>query len=419
MGTSAEVPTRVGNKIFVFVWQYPAITETFVKAHCEGLARRGWQVCVLAHTAGDSMDAHASLPPGLSVDYWPVSTGKLDRLKQVGLCLFGQDKIKVSTLLLFIGKIVKSRSHRPLDLLLKALFLKQLNFSADLAHAHFGQQAELAARLFSLGNAPKRFVVTLHGFDVNRPAADGCQPYPMMSKAADRILVGTRFMQAQARSIGCPADKLQCLPVGVDVDKFSYVTREMLKPTRMNILSVCRLVPYKGLDVALRALALAKARGVLFCYRIIGDGPCKNAWMSLSSELGLAEQVSFLGPASHQMVAEQMSLATHFMHVPRSVAGDREGQGVAVQEAQATGLPIIATRHGGVPEGIIEGETGVLADEGSDESLADAIVDMWKSSSRWLDMGRRGHNFVLEEFSCERVEERLLGIYASLEMGQS
>ena len=88
-----------------------------------------------------------------------------------------------------------------------------------------------------------------------------------------------------------------------------------------------------------------------------------------------------------------------------------EGQGLVLQEAQAMGLPVIASRCCGIPEGVIEGETGLLCPEGNPEALADRIREMHQAHQRWPELGTRGRQLVERKFDIENLNDRLVEIY--------
>jgi colanic acid/amylovoran biosynthesis glycosyltransferase len=94
-----------------------------------------------------------------------------------------------------------------------------------------------------------------------------------------------------------------------------------------------------------------------------------------------------------------------------TVEGDREGQGLVLQEAQACGLPIIATRHGAFPEGVRDPESALLVPERDPGALADAIVQLLQKPERWPEMGRAGRRFVEERFDIRRLNRQLISLY--------
>jgi colanic acid/amylovoran biosynthesis glycosyltransferase len=181
----------------------------------------------------------------------------------------------------------------------------------------------------------------------------------------------------------------------------------------LRLLTVARLVPIKGHALALRALSLLPQTAGPFEYHIVGDGPERPALESLAAQLGLAGAVRFHGAADPSALLRHYASCHLFLLTSQSIEGDAEGQGLAVQEAQAAGLPVVVTRHGGLPEGMREGRSGLVVPENDPPALARALADLAAHPERWIEMGRAGRAFVESHFDSPRLLERLLDLYHS------
>ena len=178
--------------------------------------------------------------------------------------------------------------------------------------------------------------------------------------------------------------------------------REETSPVILTVASLRRL---KGHHVLLEAAARLAARGARFRLRFAGDGPERTALERQARALGLAGKVQFLG--ERHDVPALLSRANMFV-LPSS---GREGLGLAALEAMATGLAVVATRLGGVPEVVSHGRTGLLVPPGDPESLAAAIGELLAHPGQAEAMGRAGRERVMASFTAEGMARRVERIY--------
>jgi len=171
-------------------------------------------------------------------------------------------------------------------------------------------------------------------------------------------------------------------------------------------------VEVKGIEYALRALAIAKNQLQDFRYTIAGDGPLSSKLEALTTKLGLGQSVKFVGTVSQEEIPH-MYEASHVFVLPAVVSnsGEEEGQSVVLAEAQATGLPIVATTVGGIPESVRDGESGLLVPSRNPEALASAILWLFNHPETWARMGHAGRALVEERFNLETLNNQLVGIY--------
>ena len=192
-----------------------------------------------------------------------------------------------------------------------------------------------------------------------RPFADVLSPL----MAAARI---TAVSRAHAASIARWIDRpIDVLPNFIDETRFAPGARAAAEPFRL--LSVGHLVPQKGFDVLLRALAICHAGGQRFHLTVVGMGYEQDALRATARELGLEHSVTWLGAPERGAVPEIYRAADAFV-----LASRHESFGVVIIEALASGLPVVATRCGG-PEEIVTPEVGELAPVEDPAALADAI----------------------------------------------
>ncbi len=186
---------------------------------------------------------------------------------------------------------------------------------------------------------------------------------------------------------------------GLEIDKYHY------RPPRSEIkylLCVARLSPEKGLTFLVHALKLLRSKGYDLELRLAGDGPAKGYLTKLVDELGLSNQVNFLGYLTEDQVIQELQRCDLFV-LPSFV----EGLPVSAMEAMAVGLPVIATNIGGTSELIEDGKTGVLVRPSDPQILADAVIKMAQDYPFRLRAAELGRQKVLDEFDIRKETPKL------------
>ena len=177
-------------------------------------------------------------------------------------------------------------------------------------------------------------------------------------------------------------------------------------PGAPRLAVVGRLIPIKGHDVLLRALARVREQLPEVTLEIAGDGPLEPELRATVSRLGLGERVSFLGRvAPPGPVFERAEVVV--------VPSFGEGFGMVALEAMERGRPVVASDVGGLPEIVADGRTGLLVPPGDPEAFAAAIVELAGDPARAADMGAAGRTRALAEFSQERCTDRIEAIYGA------
>lgn len=291
-------------------------------------------------------------------------------------------------------------------------------FSPVLVHAHFGTDGVLALPLARRLGVP--LVTTLRGYDLNlsraRLLSSGKATWIRYALRRRKLMAeGELFlavsdsMRARAVARGYPEARTLTHYNGVDLGRFrpGEASRE-----EGLVLHVGNLVRKKGASLLLDAFAEAKTRLPGARLAIVGEGPLEAPLRRQVSELGLGRSVEFLGHRSADEVAEWMRRAS-VLAAPSLTgrSGDAEGLPNVVVEAAASALPVVATRHAGIPEAVLDGETGLLVPEYDVRALAGALVTLISEPERAQAMGLAARRLAELRFDAGRQMERLQDHY--------
>ncbi len=223
-------------------------------------------------------------------------------------------------------------------------------------------------------------------------------------RAPRMIAANSRSAIRNAIAMGIPTDRLHFLPNVVDTDRFHPSSRR--DSTTVRLITVGRLVRQKRLDRFLRLMAQLKRRAnVAFEGVIVGEGPERQSLKEQAAELGLLPQVIEFRDSTADMTTAYQE-ADIFV-----LTSDWEGTPNVVLEAMASGLPVVATRVGGVPEVIEHAVTGFIVDPTDEDSMVDSLLTLMRDSNLRLQVGRRAREYVVTNHSPRSLPTILAGIY--------
>jgi len=314
-----------------------------------------------------------------------------------------------------IGRQMISRNPGPYLTLLK-------DARPVLIHAHFGIDGVYALPLARRLGIP--LVTTFHGFDATlSTAALLCSPawanFPLfrhrLAKQGELFLCSSSFIRDRVLGMGFPAARTHVHYTGVDCAAIPL--RDPAEETPA-ILHVARLVEMKGTRYLIQAFAALQRHHPESRLVIIGDGTLRRSLVSLARKLGLADRVRFLGARPHaEIVAWMRKAAMLVLPSVLTSSGRVEGLGMVLLEAAATGIPVIGSRVGGIPEAVIDGETGYLVPPRDPEALCRRMRQLLDEPALRQQMGHRARAFVEQHFDVHRQNQKLEGFYDKLVTG--
>jgi glycosyltransferase involved in cell wall biosynthesis len=283
-------------------------------------------------------------------------------------------------------------------------------FHIDAVLAEYGDHAIQAVEACRRAGVP--LIAHFHGYDasVYSILEQNADAYRNLFARASAFIAVSRAMQRKLIEMGAPAERVHCNPYGVDCATFGGGDPAHAPPV---ILAVGRFVEKKAPHKTIAAFAMLKRSRPEAKLRMIGDGPLLDDCRRLARELQVESDIAFLGSQDSAVIRDEMRRARCFVqHSVVAASGDAEGTPVAVIEASATGIPIVATRHAGIPDVVIDGTTGLLVDEGDVAGMARHLTALIENPTLAGELGRAARLRAEEHFSLER---RLAALWRVIE----
>ena len=286
----------------------------------------------------------------------------------------------------------------------------------DLLHVYFGHTGVHLLPFLQETALPT--LVSFHGADV-MPRAD--QPgYPERLRAllqtVPLVLARSRSLRDRLLELGCPEGKIRLNRTGIPMEAFP-VAGERVFPEdgAWHLVQACRLIDKKGLELSLRAFAAFCRDYPASTFTIAGEGPLLAPLQQLAEELGVAARVRFAGFLDTAALCRLYHGAHAFLH-PSQTPPDQNQEGIpnSMLEAMATGLPVLATYHGGIPEAVVDNSSGLLVEERDGDRILDNLLRLAREPGLWETLSRHAAREVREHFEQRAQIRHLEGIYDEL-----
>jgi colanic acid/amylovoran biosynthesis glycosyltransferase len=288
--------------------------------------------------------------------------------------------------------------------------LVQRGPEVDHVHAHFVDRATTVAMVVSrLLGLP--YSATAHANDIYVDPV----LLPEKLRGASFVATCTGYNASHLASIAGAGAKVVCVHHGLDLDR--YEPARAVRAAVPTVLTVAQLKPKKGLADLIDACAELRRRGHDFRCLIVGEGPLRAELEGRIRRRGLGDVVRLLGALDHSAVVEHYRRAELFV-LPCVTApdGDRDGIPNVLLEAMAMELPVVSTRHSGIPEAVEDGRSGFLVEPHDPAGLADAIARLLHDPETGRHLGRRGRAIVLESFDLDANVRELLRCFTMVEV---
>lgn len=283
----------------------------------------------------------------------------------------------------------------------------------DFVHAHWilpqGLIAYFAKLIFGT-----QYMISVHGSDIF-----ALRKFSFLKKIAlDNAAIVTVNSQATYKAVQKISSSvpLVLIPMGIDLQLFHPHKTSNSKERKRNIVAVGRLIIWKGYDYLIRALPLIVTHKKNIHVFIVGSGPEKENLVRSAKKNHVLDCVTFLGNLPQMEVASLFSRSDLFVSpaITNTLTGEREGQGLAVLEAMASGLPVIASRSGGIQYLIDDGKNGLLVAEKDPEVLAKTIVELLDNEKRSELLKTNGLQYVKKHFSWDIIAEKFDKVFVTI-----
>jgi teichuronic acid biosynthesis glycosyltransferase TuaC len=285
------------------------------------------------------------------------------------------------------------------------------DFKFDIIHAHYALTDGFAAMLIgNKYNVP--LITTPRGtdIDVNLWKNRACfNTICTVLKNSSKVIAPSAQLKTKLlEKINIDAE---LIPNGIYSENVFTGKSQLSEKYRGRIilLSVGQLIPSKGIDLNLQALALLKNKYPLLHYLIIGEGDLKEKLIQMTSDLGIETSVEFLGRLPHEKVMEYMSICDIFC-----LPSWQETMGLVYLEAMAHGKPIIGCKQQGVDGLIVNEESGIMVNPQDMESLVQAIEFLINNPDKARTIGENARKLVLENYTWAKNAGKLLDIYRDI-----
>lgn len=361
-----------------------ARSETFIRRHLEDLL------------PGRTVAVAESLSDGGYGGHWSVACPVLD-LETLGRTFPARAR-----------SLVRRLGVRVVDLPTKAV---DRFFKAHGVEAVMGEYLDYSLPWLRLAQqAGIRFFGHAHGYDISRRLRDPrWQSEYLRYNESSGVIVVSEASRARLVSLGLSEGKVHVIPCGVDVPP-SPVKRPARK--RVSCLAVGRMVAKKGPVLTLDAFRRASEHCPGLHLDFVGEGDLLPAARQFVRAFELEDRVTLHGGLPSDAVGGLMKDADIFIQhsMVDSDSGDEEGLPVAILEAMAASLPVVSTRHAGIPEAVVDGTTGYLVQEGDSRGMADWIGVLAADYDRRQAMGLAGWQRASARFTWDRERTSLLEV---------
>ena len=306
--------------------------------------------------------------------------------------------------------------YPPYDLAL-AVRMHEVTMSRglDLLHVHYAiphaTSAWIAREMVQQAKGDVQVITTLHGTDITIVGQD--PSFHAITKfsieKSDRISAVSKFLKEETvRAFGCTGCSVEVIynfidPNVYDRSKYPPTLRAVFNGNRRVIVHVSNFRPVKRVTDIVKVFAKV-CEEIPSVLVMVGDGPERVAAEALARELGVQDDVYFLGKI--ESVAALLAGADLFL-----LPSDRESFGLSALEALATGVPVVGTSVGGLPEVVVEGETGALRAVGDVDGMAAASIEILGDRARWERMSRAAAADSRARFSRDEIVAQYEQLY--------
>jgi colanic acid/amylovoran biosynthesis glycosyltransferase len=382
------------RKILFFINYYNAKTESFILSQLDFLTKKGISYSLLAYNyKGSDNNVYSIL----------IGEDFKDRLVTIK-----PDSWK-KTKLLFLSLKYKSGWN----LSIYKIGLHFLDHQYDSIYCHFGTNGKLIAQLKGLGviNKKTSVIVQFHGLDLNRKKYK-VDYYSIFNQQVNFVVYGSELAFKLMQEYKITKPKFLKIPVCLDFSTFPKVKLKEQITDKVKLISVGRLIPLKGHEIALDLIYLLKSKtSKKILFEIIGDGHLKSELKNKIKALGLEREVLLSGWKNHDEVLRSLSESHIYLYTGvQDNDGRVEMQGLANLEAMALGLMVVSTDIGGVGEIVMDQKNGIIIDLKNMDSALEKLLEILENYKNYRMLRQEAKAHVQKNYNMEYAYQPVLDI---------
>ena len=387
-------------RIAYIVSRFPHLPETFILREMICLEKLGWDIELYPLIYQKQKIIHDEAVPWLDRAHrLPWLSGEIIRVN------FREFLYRPGFYLSLWMQILRENIRSPKFLIRAMLLFPKAVLMAKMfrddnikhIHAHYATHPALVAWIIHQLTGIS-YSVTVHAHDI---FVDKSMLATKMCKSTKIVAISEYNRDYLARFLGdWVREKTQVIHCGIEPDWYAPLISRRGVNNVFEIISIGSLQLYKGQKYLVQACALLRDRGVSFRCRMVGGGSLYSELSQMIETLDLKGKVELLGPKKQEDVAPILSGADCYIQ-PSVItsSGKMEGIPVALMEAMASELPVVASSLSGIPELVIDGKTGWLVPPGDPMALANAIEDVYNNPSEAATRAIQGRKVVLSDFT--------------------
>ena len=258
--------------------------------------------------------------------------------------------------------------------------------------------------------AKVKLVVHFHGFDTSEKSIlkAYAERYKVLFNYAENIIAVSNQMAEKLIELGALRENVSIIPCGINTELFSGASPLTAKK---NIYFVGRFTAKKAPDKLLLSFSLVVKKHPDAMLHLIGEGELLDETVSLAHKLGLSKNVVFHGKQKPEFVISELRKAKIFIqHSVVAPSGDSEGTPNTVLEASSIGLPVVSTKHAGINQAVIDGQTGYLVDEHDWQSMGEKINLLLSNDLLCQEMGKAGRIHIMQNYNLNLQTDKIKAI---------
>jgi colanic acid/amylovoran biosynthesis glycosyltransferase len=404
-------------KIAFIINGFPYLSETFILNQIIGLIDLGHEVEIFAEIKPDESAVHPDVEKyGLMEHvYYLPDLPKNRILAKLKILLFVARQFTkrpletLKNLIAAFSGMLSSVSARWLYLL---FYIPKDKF--DIIHCHHGNYGLVGIALHRAGVKGK-IVAEYHGEDVAITSGYKKQLRDKLFNECDLFLVVCDYFIKKLVSMGCNNNKIICHHTGIYLNKFKFRVRTTPLKDSVRILTIARLTKMKGIEYSIRAIAALIKNNYNIEYIVVGSGELKEELQTLTSDMGIDNNVKFVAAVSQDKIFELLNNAHIFLLSSIILdSGQEEGIANVLKEAMASGLPVVSTYQGGTAELVVDNVSGLLAPIKDVDALANKLEYLIGHPDLWPEIGQNARIAAAKNFDSVKLNIKLENVYRKL-----